>query len=363
MVNILIPTQPDDTHAIYIKLALNKKGHQATLWYTADFPTKQTQSFELRNNDLKWNGSGNDLLINNTEFDLVWHRRPQKPVVTDSLYPEDLENAEKEAITFYQTWWQIIAPNAKWVNPVNSSKLAMSKLFQLKVASQLGLNTPHTLISNNPTKIKEFISQFEKDGVIYKTLSPMFWFNDNEVRLTYTKCINIDDLPSDSVLQNTPGIFQKRIKKAYELRITYFGDSSIAVKLRSQEHPKGKMDWRYIPTRELIVEEYTLPISINQFCKKFMNKLGLVFGCFDFIVTPENEYYFLEINEQGQFLWIEDINPNIKMLDKFTNFLIDYASNLEVKKLPNVVSMSDFNSKVDIIQQEAMNSHINSKNH
>lgn len=363
MVNILIPTQPDDTHAIYTKLALNKKGHDATLWYTGDFPTKQTQSFELRNNDLKWNGVGNDLLINNTEFDLVWCRRPQKPILADSIYTEDFENAEKEAITFYQTWWQIIAPNAKWVNPVNTSKLAASKLFQLKIASQLGLNTPHTLISNNPIKIKEFISQFEIGGVIYKTLSPMFWLSNNEVRLTYTKCINIADLPPDPVLQATPGIFQERIKKAYELRVTYFGDQPVAVKLKSQEHPKGEMDWRYIPTRELTVEEYTLPPSINQCCQEFMKKLGLVFGCFDFIVTPENEYYFLEINEQGQFLWIEDINPNIKMLDIFTNFLITYASNYDPQKWLNTVSMSDFKDKVDIIQREAMNRHVSYKNY
>ena len=63
-----------------------------------------------------------------------------------------------------------------------------------------------------------------------------------------------------------------------------------------------------------------------------MNHFGIVFGCFDFIVTPDGEYFFLEINEQGQFLWVEDANPSIKMLDTFTEFLIEQSSNFRGKK-------------------------------
>ena len=36
-----------------------------------------------------------------------------------------------------------------------------------------------------------------------------------------------------------------------------------------------------------------------------MRKMGLVFCALDFIVTQDDEYVFLEVNEQGQFLWIE----------------------------------------------------------
>jgi glutathione synthase/RimK-type ligase-like ATP-grasp enzyme len=83
------------------------------------------------------------------------------------------------------------------------------------------------------------------------------------------------------------------------------------------------MDWRNIPSNELQVEEFELPPEIKEKCIVFMKEMGLLFGCFDFIVTPDGEYYFLEINEQGQFLWVEDRNPNIKMLDSFVRFLVD----------------------------------------
>lgn len=54
-----------------------------------------------------------------------------------------------------------------------------------------------------------------------------------------------------------------------------------------------------------------------------MHKMGLVFGTLDFIVNENDEYIFLEVNEQGQFLWIEDLNPDLKMLDVFIHFLVD----------------------------------------
>jgi len=38
-----------------------------------------------------------------------------------------------------------------------------------------------------------------------------------------------------------------------------------------------------------------------------VEKLGLVFGCIDMIVTPRGEFIFLEINPNGQWLWIEEL--------------------------------------------------------
>ncbi len=95
------------------------------------------------------------------------------------------------------------------------------------------------------------------------------------------------------------------------------------MKLNSQTHPEGKTDWRKIPSEALVIEPYALPLELHQKIHRFMKKMGLVFGAMDFIVTEDGQYIFLEINEQGQFLWIEDNNPAFEMLDVFVNFLIN----------------------------------------
>jgi glutathione synthase/RimK-type ligase-like ATP-grasp enzyme len=351
---VLIPTMPEDTHALYVKLALEKIGHQAILWYTADFPQYQKHSFLVKNDQIFWSACGKDFEINNDEMDVVWLRRPRRPVVPPTLHHDDIANAKIENTLLFQTFWQIVAPNAYWINPPASAKAANCKLLQLKIAKNVGFTVPHTLISNDPHAIKAFINVF-KNGVIYKTLFPMFWLSEKELRLTYTKEIQIKDLPSDNTLQATPGIFQVLIPKAFELRITYFGSSPVAVKIKSQDHVLGTLDWRCTPISELDLELFKLPDIINHKCQLLMKKLNLVFGCFDFIVTPNGEYIFLEINEQGQFLWIEELNSEIKMLEKFIHFIVN--PNITMSKINMGIHIQDFTDKVIKLREDSIKMH------
>lgn len=343
MTNVLILTKPDDHHSILVKLALEKKGQECSLMYTTDLPEYQKHSFLLKDKNIHWKCDGLDFSVNNlNEFDVVWYRRPRRPVLPDLVHSDDVENAMNENIELMKTMWQVISPEAFWVNPFNVRNIVNSKLKQLHVAKNIGFNVPETLISNDPREIRRFIINTEDRPIIYKSLSPLVWFNEEDMRLVYTREVSVDQLPSDYILQATPGIFQNKINKAFELRVTFLGNTAITAKLRSQEHPKGLQDWRYVPGHELSVDTFELPDTIHRMCKEFMEHFGIVFGCFDFIVTPEGEYYFLEINEQGQFLWVEDINPDIKMLDAFSDFLISKSSDFVWKPTENALSSNDF---------------------
>lgn len=103
-----------------------------------------------------------------------------------------------------------------------------------------------------------------------------------------------------------------------------------------------------MPIEELPIEAVEIPNVIDQKCRMLMESLGLVFGCFDFIVTPDGEYYFLEVNESGQFLWIEKLRPEIKMLDIFTEFLINKNPKFNWVCKPDSLSLSYFEKKVSI---------------
>jgi glutathione synthase/RimK-type ligase-like ATP-grasp enzyme len=357
MKKILIPTMPDDQHAIFVKMALRTKGHEGILWYTADFPGLQTHSFELKERKIHWQSKGPDFNVTNNEFDVVWWRRPRQPVLPDYVHDEDIENANHENLELFKTFWNVVAPTAFWVNPVVAARQASCKLLQLKIASESGLAIPDTLISNDPQKIKNFILRNGITNSIYKPLYPVAWLGKDDMRLTYTREINLSMLPNDNMLQSTAGIFQRKILKAYELRVNILGDCCIAVKINSQEHPKGKMDWRYVPGHELKVEAYNLPAEVLEKCKIFMKKQGVVFGCFDFIVTPDGEYYFLEINEQGQFLWIEDVNPDIKMLDAFTDFLIAGANDFNWQQSSTSVSLMNYYDGMSLLKEHAIKHH------
>jgi glutathione synthase/RimK-type ligase-like ATP-grasp enzyme len=323
MLNILIATRPDDADSVYVKFALDKLGHNTKLWYTADMPSMQSHTFRLDNSEMKWSARGKDFVVNEGDsFDVVWVRRPAKARLDDLVHPDDLKNATNENRTLHNAFWETIAPNAFWINDARSRERVSCKLTQLKVAAKLGFNVPESIISNDPERIIRFISSYEPGQVIYKPIYPVMWVTKESLHLTYTKPIMLDDLPSPETLKLTPGIYQKRIKKAYELRVTCMGHTAIATKIYSQDHKSGVEDWRCVSSRELKMEPYALPDEIANRCFALMMKFGVVFGCFDFIVTPNGEYIFLEINEQGQFLWQEEYNSQIKLLDPFCQFMI-----------------------------------------
>jgi hypothetical protein len=63
-------------------------------------------------------------------------------------------------------------------------------------------------------------------------------------------------------------------------------------------------------------------------CYALMRKLDIVFGCFDFIVRPDGQYVFLEVNQAGQFLFVENY-AGLPLLDAFTEFLRQASPDFE----------------------------------
>jgi glutathione synthase/RimK-type ligase-like ATP-grasp enzyme len=95
------------------------------------------------------------------------------------------------------------------------------------------------------------------------------------------------------------------VAKEHELRITMIGRRALAAKVLSQETRSGRTDWRQ-SYHELRFEAVTLDPGVAEMCFELMVGLGIVFGCFDLIVTPEGEHVFLEVNEMASsFSWSE----------------------------------------------------------
>lgn len=355
----LIPTEPDDIHAIVVKLALESLGHKAVLIFTADQPTRQKNSVFIDVGLYKWQSTDEFNSIINDDYEVVWWRRARRPFIPKSIaHPDDYEFICKENHLFYESFTSNIAPNAWWINSKESARRANFKLIQLKIASECGMLIPTTLCSNNPEEIHNFITSNDETGVIYKPLCSNFWFETNQVKVSYTNRIKTKHLHNFNALQYTPGIFQKEIKKKYELRVTCFGDYIVAAKINSQDHHDGIIDWRAIRNKPMSIEAYKLPTKIEFKIRAFMRELGIVFGSFDFIVNLNDEYVFLEVNEQGQFLWIEELNPNFKMLDIFINFMLNKSPhfNWDIKNAKHTISK--YRSQIKAIYEDNLKKHI-----
>jgi glutathione synthase/RimK-type ligase-like ATP-grasp enzyme len=116
-------------------------------------------------------------------------------------------------------------------------------------------------------------------------------------------------------------IFQRYVPKSFEVRVTCFGATLVAAKLDSQAHASSRVDWRAISPTRLNVQPIELPPAVSDCCLELMRTLGLRFGCIDLVVTPKVEWVFLEINQMGQFLWLEELAPEFQLLDLFLQLL------------------------------------------
>ena len=97
---------------------------------------------------------------------------------------------------------------------------------------------------------------------------------------------------------------QRQIEKVYDIRLTIVGQKAFAVAIDSQINAETRIDWRkgenLLPHRKI-----ELPHSLIRKCQKMLSVLELQYGAFDFILDKFGNHYFLEVNPNGQWAWIE----------------------------------------------------------
>lgn len=336
MRKVLILTNKEDVHAKRVTEELIKRKALPINWFPDEFLVNQRIVQKITPNAAHYIVINEKKVIDLMDINVVWYRRVSTPVLPKNLSRLDHKFIQKENRIFMKSLWLTLSESSRWVNPFSSLDQSNSKISQLRLANSLGLTIPETLVTNDKNEIINFINENLQDGTIYKTFSPAMWEENNEIFSCYTTVITTDMLSSEANMALTPGIYQKYVKKSFEVRVTFIGNEYIAIKIHNSEN----LDWRILAsTSNFKISPIVIPPEIEQKCIALMNKLNIVFGCFDFIVTPMGEYIFLEVNEMGQFLWIEEILPELKLLDKFCEFLISSGANTSIKN-SNVQSLS-----------------------
>jgi glutathione synthase/RimK-type ligase-like ATP-grasp enzyme len=319
----LIATAANDIHAIIVAQALRKLGHDCFRWVTSDYPSVQRCSVSYGGGTrLEIGGLDGTFALDLAASDLVfWNRRViREHFVSDGLCEADRAIASSQSKVFVRGLLPFLDRSCVCVNKIYAAERAESKPFQLMMAEHAGFKIPESVVTNDPSVIWRFV---DRKGLkmLAKPFSPTVWKSDDRDFVTRSAVVGPENLPEDAVLQSCPMIFQRYIEKAYEVRITCFGDLPVAVRLNSQQIDAARVDWRATSPSRLGVNRIEVPSYVRDACVRLLRSLDLAFGCIDMIVTPEGDWVFLEINQMGQFLWVEEINPDVPMLDLFVQLL------------------------------------------
>jgi len=249
-----------------------------------------------------------------TTFESIWFRRTKLPDIDISNKSEKLYilNEYQSLLT---NLFQVVKTK-KWLSNPGDVYRAENKLYQLQVAAMLKFKIPDTIVTNNRKDITSFYYKHKKNIVI----KPLFFSRisyPGKVNFIYTNKVKEEHITNLKKYELTPAIFQEYIEKEYELRVTVVDGEVFSAKVDSQSNLITQIDWR---KERLKFEKCTIPKELKAKCVKLVNDLGLSFGAIDIIKNKDGDYFFLEINPNGQWAWIE-FDTGLTISDKIIEFL------------------------------------------
>jgi hypothetical protein len=320
-VSLLIFAHVGDVHASAVADLFRAHGALCQIFCFDEFPIASTITWDLDAGGPLIRGPEADARLG--DFATVWNRRGRNPAFAPELHEDDLALVAP-ICSLYCDEMRLSPPAGQlWVNP-RAAQLAMrSKALQLRIARGLGFAIPETLITNDPAEARRFVAR--EGEFIVKAISPMHWDEADRVVALPTTAIEPADLDDDVAVGSCPMVYQRCIDKAYEYRVIVFGARTLWVKIHSQAAGRYKTDWRQGMTDQLRLEAVAPPPGLDSMILGFCRETGLLHASFDLAVTPAGETIFFEVNEQGQTLWIEDVNPEIPVLAMLSAFLWDPA--------------------------------------
>ena len=225
----------------------------------------------------------------------IWTRRPSPPAIPPGVI--DVEHRR-----FARQEWQdlldgltlSLGMDAVMINPLPAQRTAV-KPYQLAIAQRVGLRVPETLITSDPLRAQHFVDAHQGHVVHKAMTSPRNAFVD-------TRRWQETDRGALHQLLVAPAIFQELVEGPIDIRATIVGQEIYAAAIRTAQSRAG-LDSRLdldVPTTA-----YEIPREITRQLHALMAVLGLTFATVDLKVDDAGQLHFLELNPQGQFLYIE----------------------------------------------------------
>ncbi len=162
------------------------------------------------------------------------------------------------------------------------------------------MRVPPTLITNEEHAVRRFLSGSGGAQVLTKMFGAASVTEQGRRRIAFTRIVTDTDLRGVDV---TAHQFQHWAPKKYDARLIVVGHRQFAFSIEAGS-AESYIDFRY-GYDGLTYDRIDVPTAIHQGVRQYMAHFGLVYGAFDFVVTPDDEWVFLECNPGGQYGWLE----------------------------------------------------------
>ncbi len=194
-----------------------------------------------------------------------------------------------------------------WISHPEATRLAGNKILQLAAARRCGFRIPRTLVSSDAADVRAFCEALQ-----YNVVAKVVAGTPTETILTGR--VSRELLADDRAITLCPAIYQEFIEGSRHIRINVFGSCVSAALLETEQ-----LDWRY--PLNCNATPYDIDAATTARLQSVLHDLHLRMGIFDLKIDRNGEPVFLEVNPQGQFLWLEGL-CGIPLTQMFVDFLL-----------------------------------------
>jgi glutathione synthase/RimK-type ligase-like ATP-grasp enzyme len=334
--HFLIIGDPADLHADYVGWALEQAGYKVG-YVTASPGKPPTRCTLYLDGEVDEFGSDDW-----TNAEAVWCRRvPKLPPSSRNLGEDDgFILAEQCRFTRWLIGLHEHYP-IRWINRPSASFRAENKFLQLKGARAHGLVVPRTLVTTKPERFKAFLAS--EGSVVAKPLCGYAWeYASGETLAAFANVIDAETAAtlSDADIARCPTMYQQRVDKIADIRMLVLGQDLLAYKIvqEGEQH----LDYRigFFQQDHLRYEPISVPASVKTSVNAFVNSLGIEFASADFALTPDGEFVFLDLNPNGQWLFLESGCPADRVGARFCSFFVKGSLDSTVER--RFPSLADF---------------------
>lgn len=310
---ILVISTAVDPATDFVVKALDRLGAEVTRVDTETYPYELHATFALTEQRARpaW-GEG---------FGSIWYRRIRSPGAPSDVPADVHDYCCQEAKTFVVG--SVLGSRCPAMSDPYRVWAAENKLFQLRIAQGSGLDIPATVITNDPAEVRRFFDACS-GRLVVKPLRSGYVEIAGQPHAVFTSRVREEHLAHLGNATPCPSIYQVLVDKDCDVRVTYVDGELFSAEIDSQSDPDATVDWRRTANPDLPHRPVKLPDELATRISDFMNRLGLVFGALDFIRTPGGAYVFLEVNPNGQWLWLED-RLEFPISDRIASWLVTRA--------------------------------------
>ena len=136
-----------------------------------------------------------------------------------------------------------------------------------------------------------------------------------------TEQVDIEDFRSYDQIHESPLFLQKYIDKKYDVRLIIIGKKVMSCKIDATQSTVGKVDYRAYDLPNTPHAEIEIPVYLYDKVIQLCNLLQLEYACLDFCVDLSGQYWLLDVNPFGRYLWME-YATGMSISNSLSNFLL-----------------------------------------